>query len=714
MLDGVTDSTRTTKTVDERRKRRRGRGAAYAGLIAISLGVGGALVWGNWAPARPRPLDPNWVATTTVLAGDGRDGVKDGRADEARFSDPFGVAVGSDGTVYITDAGDAQRIRAISPDGLVRTVAGSTRGFADGIGSTARFDTPSGLAIGPQGTIYVADTANNAIRRIDSHGEVSTIAGDTVPGYRDGPGPAARFNGPMGLAVDPDGRIIVADTYNDRIRIVDRSGTVRTLAGGDPGLADGEGGSARFQTPCAIALDAAGNIHVADTGNGTLRVIDRTGRVTTTAIEEAAIAPIGIAVDGDGSRYLTDERGRVFELSAAGTLRVLAGSASGFRDGEGTGAQFRSPAGVAIAAPGRLIVADAGNALVRLITARARAEFRPPASPLIAPGFDVDRFAMTPLLWPIAPMEGPFEIAGTSGEARGIEGAERFHAGIDVRANEGTLVSAVRDGVVASAIAANGFGTLTESVRIGPLAYVHLRVGRYQSGEPLPDDRFAPVYDTGHAVVAMRVKRGARFATGDVIGSVNNFNHVHLNVGWPGEELNPLAFRLVRFEDHRPPTIARVRLLDELGQPIPRRIRGRFFVRGAVQIVVDAWDTTDGNKPGRRLGVYELGYQVLERSGRPAPGFGEPRDTLRFDRIVADPAAVRTVYAPGSGIPFYGQRRTRFLYIVSNTFHDGVAAPGMWDTSTLAPGDYILRILAADINGNVAAKNRDVPVTVAR
>lgn len=713
MLNGASRTARAAKAADEPRKPRR-RAWISLVVVAVIAGIGGALVWWRWIPAPPRPLDPNWIATTTVLAGDGRDGVKDGRADEARFSDPFGVAVGRDGTVYLTDAGDAQHIRAISPDGLVRTIAGSTRGFADGEGSTARFDTPSGIAVASDGTLYVADTANNAIRRIDASGEVSTIAGDTVPGYRDGPGPTARFNGPLGIAVDRDGRVIVADTYNDRIRIIERNGIVRTLAGGGPGFVDGDGETARFQTPSAVAVDSRGNIHVADTGNSTLRVLDRTGHVTTTAIEEAGIAPIGIAVGEDGSRYVTDERGRVFEVSATGTLRILAGGTSGFHDGDGTDAQLRSPAGIALAAPGRLIVADPGNALVRLIAARQRSELRAPPSPLIAPAFDVDRFAMTPLLWPIAPMEGPFEIAGTSGEARGVEGSERFHAGIDVQANEGTLVSAVRNGVVASAIAANGFGTLTESVRIGPIAYVHIRVGRSKSGEPFPDDRFAPVYDPAGTLVGMRVKRGARFMAGEAIGTVNNFNHVHLNVGWPGEELNPLAFRLVRFEDHVPPTIAGIRLFDEQGVRIAERKRGRFIVRGRVQIVVDAWDTADGNKPGRRLGVYELGYQVLDRNRKPNAGMEAPRRTLRFDRMVADPATVRRVYAPGSGIPFYGQRRTRFLYIVTNTFHAGVAAPGMWDTTALAPGDYILRILAADINGNAATKNRDVRVTVAR
>jgi hypothetical protein len=114
------------------------------------------------------------------------------------------------------------------------------------------------------------------------------------------------------------------------------------------------------------------------------------------------------------------------------------------------------------------------------------------------------------------------------------------------------------------------------------------------------------------------------------------------------------------------------------------------------------------------LGVYELGYQVVGAGGKPVAGFEAPRQTLRFDRIAADPATVRTVYAAGSGIPFYGQRRTRFLYIVSNTFRDGIAAQGTWDTTALAPGDYVLRIRAADINGNVATKNRDLPVIVAR
>ena len=228
------------------------------------------------------------------------------------------------------------------------------------------------------------------------------------------------------------------------------------------------------------------------------------------------------------------------------------------------------------------------------------------------------------------------------------------------------------------------------------------------------DDRFAPVYDDSGTLTGMRVKRGARFAAGEAIGTVNRFYHVHMNVGWPGEEHNPLHFRLAQFEDTVAPTIARagVRLYDEAGQPLQRRVRGRTVIFGQVRVVVDAWDQSNGNAPNRRLGVYDLGYQVLEPSGSPAPGFDSVRHTMSFDRLAPDSEAPRLAYASGSGIPFYGQRRTRFLYIVTNTFRHGVAASGVWDTTSLPPGDYILRVWVADIRGNTAVANRDLPVTI--
>ncbi len=681
--------------------------------VVVTCALAAAAWW--WLVRTPTAvIEPGWIGTARVIAGDGMSGVRDGPASRARFSDPFGVAVAADGTVFVADAGQANSIRRIGTDGFVSTVAGGARGFADGRGHEARFDTPSGLAIDATGTLYTVDTGNNAIRRITPDGRVSTVAGDGVAGYRDGPGYQARFNGPIGVAVDRTGRLIVADTYNDRIRAIGPDGTVTTLAGSaEPGLLDGMGDQARFDTPCGVAIDDTGTIHVADTGNGLVRRIETAGAVTTMPgpFPEGIGRPVGIAAGPGGDVYVTDGGGRIVEISATGATRTLAGSGQGFRDGTGRDALFRRPAGVAFAAHGRLIVADAGNALVRLLATPALLDLRPPASLLVTPRFDADSFRLLPLLWPIAPMEGPHEVAGTLGEVRG-DGAERFHSGIDVRVDEGTLVRAVRDGVVSSPFATEGFGTLNESMRIGPLAYVHIRVGRTRSDDAVDTHRFVPTVDEEGTLVRMRVKRGARFTTGEAIGTVNRFNHVHLNVGWPGEEYNPLEFRLARFEDTVPPTIPRagVRLFDEYGQPITKRARRRLIVSGRVQVVVDAWDQADGNRPGRRLGLYALGYQVLNRDGSPAPGFDTLRETIRFDRLVSDPDGAGRVYASGSGIPFYGRRTTRFLYIVTNTLRDGITSEGSWDTTRLAPGDYRLRVRARDVAGNAATRDLDVTV----
>jgi hypothetical protein len=479
---------------------------------------------------------------------------------------------------------------------------------------------------------------------------------------------------------------------------------------------DGPSSEARFDTPCGVAVDRAGNIFVADSGNGAVRMLTPAGVVSSVGPipGDGLFRPIGIAVSPGGEIYVTDDRGRVVEITPGAGVRVVAGSRPGFADGGGPDARFRSLAGLALSAPGRVVVADARNALLRLVAAQAELDVRAPPAPGINPSFDVGAFAREPLLWPLAPMDGPFEITGTLGEPRGAEGGERFHAGVDVHAAEGTVVRAVRPGTVASPLAAGDFGTLNESVRIGPLTYVHIRVGRERHDEPIDAARFVAAYDEEGRMMRMRVKRGARFGTGEPIGTANAFNHVHLNVGWPGEEYNPLQFRFVQFEDHVAPTIARagVRVFREDGTPITERRRGRLVIEGRVRVVVDAWDQVDGNERRRRLGLYTLGYQVLKRDGSPAPGFEAPRNTIRFDRVATGPEAARMVYAAGSGIPFYGRRSTRMLYVVTNTLSGGVASMGTWDTGQLPPGDYTLRISAGDMLGNVASANRDVAVTV--
>jgi sugar lactone lactonase YvrE len=686
--------------------------------LFLAVVAGGLWWWLRQRPAPAQTLAPDWPALVTTIAGDGIPGTRDGSVVGARLVEPFGVALASDGAIWISD-GRVHTIRRLAHD-AVTTIAGGVRGFQDGPGSSARLDTPSAIAFDSSGTLYIADTGNNVIRRLTSDGQITTIAGDSTAGYVDGPHADARFNGPVGLTVDRGGRIIIADTYNDRIRAILTDGRVVTIAGsGRTGALDGTAAEATFNTPCAVASDADGTIYVADTGNGLIRVISPEGSVSTltTPVFDGLVHPIALAMASDHLLYVADESGRVLEVSRTGAMRVLAGARAGFSDGPGVDARFRRPSGIAVLAPGRLVVADAGNALVRLVAAAGAPDVaRLPPTPAIAPHFDDDVFAVQPLLWPIDPMEGPFEIAGTQGEARGAAGSERLHAGIDVRADEGTIVRAVRDGVITSPVGAADFGSLSESVRVGDLTYMHLRVGRDRHQAPIETKRVAPAYDVDDKLIGMREKRGARFETGDALGTVNAFNHVHLNVGWSGDEQNPLRFRLPYFEDTIPPTIARggVRLFDEEARPLITRVKGRIVVRGCVQIVVDAWDRAEGNTPRRRLGLYRLGYSVLNADGSPAPGFEQPAATIQFDRLSPQPEVARIVYAPGSGIPVYGTRVTRFRYIVTNTFRDGRGSTGMWDTEPLAPGNYTLRVIAADIRGNEATANRDVLVTIAR
>lgn len=647
-----------------------------------------------------------------VLAGDGIPGADDGVGTRARFSEPFGTVAAPDGTIFVADAGSAHRIRRIAPDGRVSTLAGGTPGFRDGVGSAAAFSTPSGLALSPDGTLYVADTGNHAIRRVTPDGLVSTVAGDGAPGFADGPAHQARFNGPIGIAVARDGRILVSDTYNDRIRVIAVDGAVTTIAGsGQPGAEDGVADDASFDTPTGLALDARGNVYVADTGNGVVRIVDTNGRVTTPTWARGGgfSRPLGMAVGPDEELYVADEGGRIVAIRPDGAIRTIAGSSVGFRDGPGAAAQFRRPSGIALLRPGQLVVADAGNALVRAVTAASQAGLQPPTSPAIRPRFDADAFGLAPLLWPLAPLSDPHEIAGSFGEVRGDQ-QERFHRGIDVRVEQGTRVYAVRDGIVSSPISNDGVGALDEWLRIGDLAYVHIRAGRTRDAL-LDSSRFVATYD-GRKLLRLRVKRGARFATGDLIGTVNRFNHVHMNVGWAGEEHNPLRFRLVHFEDTVTPTIPRdgIRVYDEAWRLQTTRVHNRLLVAGRVRVVIDAWDQTDDNTPSRRLAPYELGYQVLREDGSPAAGFEMRGASLRFDRVGPAPDASRMVYGAGSGIPFYGGRRTRYLYIVTNRLDDGQASEGFWDTGRVPSGNYILRAWAADVSGNKV--ERDLPVTI--
>lgn len=697
--------------------------------LLLLLLAGAALTFFLVRKARqPVPTTVGWRAHVTTHAGDGTPLPRDNQQPtQAGFSDPFGIAIADDGTIYVADAGESNRIRKITGEGIVTTFAGSSEGFADGAGAAAAFNTPSALAIDPNGNLYVVDTGNNRIRKVTPQGEVSTIAGDGTAGYADGPAAQARFNGPIGIAVAANGNVFVADTYNDRIRMISPDGQVSTVAGaGTPGYADGDRNNSLFDTPCGVIATADGSLIVADTGNDRLRKITPDGNVSTLPVNingEEISNPIGLALTHDNFLYVTElDRSRVIQLAPDGTARVIAGRGSGFTNGS-DGARFNQPTGIAVVRrTGELYVTDSANYLVRKLDHAANAEPTAAAAaetqvgPL--PRLSNEVLNQQSLIWPIDPQDRPHEVVATLGEVRGSfdsdDSRHHLHSGLDVFGAYGTIVRAIHSEKVTNPLPNWGFGSLNEGMRVGLFSYIHMHVGRDKDAKMFDDPRFQAINGADGKLARVRIKRGTRFRPGDAVGTVNRMYHVHLIVGPSGGEINPLQLSPVGFKDDIEPIIEKdgIQLFDQSGPKFAEKQNGRLLVTGKVRIVVDAFDRTNLNPSRRRLGLYMLGYQILNSDNTPARDFAEPRITQIFDRLPPDRESTKVAYAEQSGITVYGSETTRFLYEVTNWVRDGRANRDAWDTSKLPPGDYVLRIIARDYNGNEANEGRDLLITV--
>jgi sugar lactone lactonase YvrE len=203
----------------------------------------------------------------------------------------------------------------------VSLLAGGPSGFQDGSGASARFGGSLGLAVDTKGDVFVADTVNNAVRMITPAGVTTTLAGQAASGNADGAGASARFDGPQGLAVDSSGNVYVADTENNAVRKITSGGTVTTLAGGTPGYADGSGSAAKFSLPGAIAVDGTGTIFVADTGNSRIRSLTPAGLVTTLV---SISSPTGVALDLSGNLFAVSSSDAVSEVAAGSSQATAA------------------------------------------------------------------------------------------------------------------------------------------------------------------------------------------------------------------------------------------------------------------------------------------------------------------------------------------------------------------------------------------------------
>lgn len=257
-----------------------------------------------------------------TFAGDGTAGVVNGPALNARFNQPTGLAMDPQGNLYVADF-SGQCIRKITPEGIVSTFVGSTQaGFLDGSGTSAQFYGPETVTADSLGNLYVGDRYNHRVRKITSGGVVSTLAGNGTVGYLDAQGVNARLSSPIGTAIDSKGNIYVAELGNNRIRKIDSSGNVTTIAGsGSAGYVDGTGTQAAFKIPTAIAIDPYDNLYVVESGNALIRRISPEKVVTTiagngiqgfsdgTGTAATLNTPFGISIDAHGCLYIGEENG---------------------------------------------------------------------------------------------------------------------------------------------------------------------------------------------------------------------------------------------------------------------------------------------------------------------------------------------------------------------------------------------------------------------
>ncbi len=405
-------------------------GAILNQPFSVAVSIDGTVYIADAANDRIRRVTPSGMIST--VAGNGSSGFSGdaGPATQAQLNNPKSVAIAPDGTLYIADAGN-NRIRRVGPAGTISTLAGNgSNGFSGdgGPAANARLNQPNGVTVSADGTVFVADLGNNRIRRVGTDGTistvgsffnpncvaagvdgsvyvctrfpsqisliaadgtVSTVAGNGSSGYSGDGGLAAsaQLNQPLGVAVGENGTLYIADTINNRIRLVRADGTISSIAGaGSSGFSgdDGPAVSAQLSSPVGVALAVDGSVYVADLGNHRIRLVGTSGGISTVAggaspteftgdggpaLGAQLNTPSSIAVAGDGTLYVADtDKSRIRRIDPNGMITTVAGTGSNGFSGDGgpaTSAQLYYPRGVALAPDGSLLIADTNNSRIR-------------------------------------------------------------------------------------------------------------------------------------------------------------------------------------------------------------------------------------------------------------------------------------------------------------------------------------------------------------